>query len=76
MQTGSSSDYRELAEQLAEYVLELGFTHIELLPITEHPLDDSWGYQTTGYFAPTQPLRHSRTTSAISSTTCTSRASA
>ncbi|MCG6862919.1 MAG: 1,4-alpha-glucan branching protein GlgB [Chromatiaceae bacterium] len=45
--------YPALAEQLAEYVLELGFTHIELLPITEHPLDDSWGYQATGYFAPT-----------------------
>ena len=46
-------NYRELAHQLVAYVSELGFTHIELLPITEHPLDASWGYQTTGYFAPT-----------------------
>src|SRR5690625_4508020 len=45
--------YRELAHQLVEYVRELGFTHIELLPVTEHPLDESWGYQTTGYYAPT-----------------------
>jgi len=45
--------YRELAEQLGAYVEDLGFTHVELLPITEHPLDDSWGYQCTGYFAPT-----------------------
>jgi 1,4-alpha-glucan branching enzyme len=45
--------YRELAPLLATYVHEAGFTHVEFLPIMEHPFDGSWGYQTTGYFAPT-----------------------
>jgi 1,4-alpha-glucan branching enzyme len=49
-----SLSYRELAEVLPDYVEKLGFTHVEILPVMEHPFYGSWGYQTTGYFAPTR----------------------
>jgi len=51
---GSFLAYDELADQLVPYAYEMGFTHIELLPVSEHPLDESWGYQPIGLFAPTR----------------------
>lgn len=52
-QDGQFLNYKELAHRLAAYCQEMGFTHVELMPIQEHPLDESWGYQVTGFFAPT-----------------------
>ena len=50
---GRSLSYREMATQLAAYIKEMGFTHVELMPVTEHPFYGSWGYQTVNFFAPT-----------------------
>jgi 1,4-alpha-glucan branching enzyme len=53
LEDNRSLTYRELAQELADYALDLGFTHVELLPVMEHPFSGSWGYQVTGFFAPT-----------------------
>ena len=56
LEDNRSLTYEELADELAAYVVELGFTHVELLPVMEHPFSGSWGYQVSGYYAPTSRL--------------------
>jgi 1,4-alpha-glucan branching enzyme len=53
LEDNRSLNYLELADELSDYCVDLGFTHVELLPVMEHPFSGSWGYQVTGYFAPT-----------------------
>ncbi|MDP6778360.1 MAG: 1,4-alpha-glucan branching enzyme, partial [Candidatus Latescibacteria bacterium] len=55
---GRALSYRDIAHELVDYVTEMGYTHVELLPVMEHPLDESWGYQVLGFFAPTSRHGH------------------
>src|SRR5206468_9854459 len=59
--------YDELARQLVEYVKDMGFTHVELMPVSEHPFDGSWGYQTIGYYSVTSRYRSEEHTSELQS---------
>ena len=71
-----SLTYRELADELGDYVTDMGFTHVELLPVMAHPFAGSWGYQVTSYFAPSPRAAARPTTCASSIDRCTRAASA
>ena len=71
-----SLTYLELADELAAYVTDLGFTHVELLPVMAHPFTGSWGYQVTGYFAPDAALRLARRPARVRRPPARARASA
>ena len=60
LEDNRSLTYLELADELAAYANDMGFTHVELLPVMAHPFTGSWGYQVTGYFAPDAALRLAR----------------
>ncbi len=55
-ESGEMIGYREMAHQLVDYLADMNYTHVELMPVLEHPLDESWGYQVTGFYAPTRRL--------------------
>ncbi len=76
LEDNRSLSYLELADELAAYALDMGFTHVELLPVMAHPFSGSWGYQVSGYFAPAPRLRLAGRPARVRGSSARSRASA